>query len=171
MIWRVTLAANGRPLIYDSVHACGCYHLLFPTRQMRQRLGDRLRSDIAERPAVLHLDIAPASSERVAVRLASASHYVVNVAVVPASRLGTIPYGLLPSDALRSLPLHRGRGRRSLFAANGLVTGSERLERFLLWPSGIRNPGAMRQWGNRATAFVDRRHFDDPDLFHQLFRQ
>jgi hypothetical protein len=32
VIWRVTLARNGRPLIYDSIHACGCYHLLFPLK-------------------------------------------------------------------------------------------------------------------------------------------
>ena len=34
---------------------------------------------------------------------------------------------------------------------------------------GIRSPGAMRQWGHHATAFVGRRHFDDPYLIEQLF--
>jgi len=27
--WRVTLDRDGRPLIYDSIHPCGCYHLFF----------------------------------------------------------------------------------------------------------------------------------------------
>jgi hypothetical protein len=27
----------------------------------------------------------------------------------------------------------------------------------------------MRQWGRHATAFVGRRHFDDPDLLERYF--
>jgi hypothetical protein len=34
---------------------------------------------------------------------------------------------------------------------------------------GIDNPGAMRQWGNHATAFIGRRHFDDADLIERRF--
>jgi len=49
------------------------------------------------------------------------------------------------------------------------VHGSERGERFILWPMGIRSPGAMRQWGRHAVAFVGRRHFDDPFLISSLF--
>jgi hypothetical protein len=29
--------------------------------------------------------------------------------------------------------------------------------------------GAMRQWGKHATAFVGRRHFDDPRLMEDRF--
>jgi hypothetical protein len=39
----------------------------------------------------------------------------------------------------------------------------------LFWPMGIKNAGAMRQAGRQATAFVGRRHFDDPDLFESRF--
>jgi len=31
-------------------------------------------------------------------------------------------------------------------------------------------PGAMRQWGRHATAFVGRRHFDDADLIERRFQ-
>jgi hypothetical protein len=34
---------------------------------------------------------------------------------------------------------------------------------------GIPSPGAMRQWGHHATAFVGRRYFDDPHLFEKTF--
>jgi hypothetical protein len=34
---------------------------------------------------------------------------------------------------------------------------------------GIRSPGAMRQVGRHAIAFVGRRHFDDPFLIPALF--
>ncbi len=70
-------------------------------------------------------------------------------------------------DILRSLPT--ADGYHSLFGRYGLIAGTERPERFLLWPMGIRSPGAMRQWGRHATAFVGRRHFDDAFLIESLF--
>ena len=77
-------------------------------------------------------------------------------------------YAMSSANNLRSLPIPSG-GRRSMFRPDGLVAGSERLERFLLWPTGVQSPGAMRQWGRHAIAFADRRHFDDPELYHQIF--
>ncbi|WP_372876483.1 hypothetical protein, partial [Pseudomonas sp.] len=71
-------------------------------------------------------------------------------------------------DQLRALP--HPQGRRSLYAHDGLVPGSERLERWLLWPSGVASPGAMRQWGTHATAFIGRAHFDDPHLLGRYFQ-
>ena len=60
-------------------------------------------------------------------------------------------------------------GRRSAFAPDGLVSGTERLERFFFWPMGIASAGAMRQSGRHATAFVGRRHFDEADLVERRF--
>jgi hypothetical protein len=34
---------------------------------------------------------------------------------------------------------------------------------------GIASAGQMRQWGRHATAFVGRRHFDDPYLLDRYF--
>lgn len=31
VVWRVTLAPDGEPLVYDSIHPCGCFHLFVPT--------------------------------------------------------------------------------------------------------------------------------------------
>ncbi len=39
VVWRVTLDAEGRPLVYDSIHACGCFHMFFPTERVRERPG------------------------------------------------------------------------------------------------------------------------------------
>jgi hypothetical protein len=39
----------------------------------------------------------------------------------------------------------------------------------VLWPLGIPAPGAMRSRGHHATAFIGRRHFDDPDLIERYF--
>jgi hypothetical protein len=51
-----------------------------------------------------------------------------------------------------------------------LIAGTERGERFLFWPMGIASPGAMRQAGTQATAFVGRRQFDDADIVEKRFR-
>jgi hypothetical protein len=58
----------------------------------------------------------------------------------------------------------------SLFRADGIVAGTERTERHLLWPTGVPEPGAMRERGRQAIAFLGRRHFDDADLLDSLFR-
>ena len=58
---------------------------------------------------------------------------------------------------------------RSMFDDKGIVPGTSRKERMLLWPMGVKDAGAMRQWGHHATAFIGRRHFDDADLLERYF--
>jgi hypothetical protein len=70
-------------------------------------------------------------------------------------------------EQLRSLQKPNG-AKRSLYGQDGIVDASARTERFLLWPFGIASPGAMRQWGAHAIAFIGRRHFDDPFLLEKL---
>ena len=56
-----------------------------------------------------------------------------------------------------------------MFNPQGFVDGTDRAERYLFWPMGIARAGSMRQWGQHATAFVGRRHFDDATLMQQRF--
>ncbi|MGH8441819.1 MAG: hypothetical protein ACRETF_02830, partial [Nevskiaceae bacterium] len=56
-----------------------------------------------------------------------------------------------------------------LFCQDGIVCGTERLERMWLWPAGVASAGAMRQWGRHATSFVGRSHFDEPRMLERLF--
>jgi hypothetical protein len=104
--------------------------------------------------------------EPLVVRLDHGRHFIQRVYADTGHRasrqLATAAY-----DQLRSLPT--ATGYHSLFGQAGLIPGSERPERFILWPMGIRSPGAMRQWGHHAIAFVGRRHFDDPWLLQSLF--
>ena len=161
---RVTLSPHGEPLVYDSIHACGCYHLFFPTARVRAVPAPQGAGEWAFAPATL-----PAHSvgARVAVRVATRTHYLVNVALDKSAAARS--YTLLPEDALRSLPLADGQGR-SVYGADGIIAGTARSERVFFWPMGIPSAGAMRQWGRHATAFVGRRHFDDADLIGQRFR-
>jgi 8-oxo-dGTP pyrophosphatase MutT (NUDIX family) len=164
VLWRVTLAPDGEPLIYDSIHPCGCFHLFFPTPRARPRPAPDGDEEWALVPQSLP---RVGEGERPVVTIASATHYVERVGLVRGAD-SLVRYRLRPYDELRSLP-RAGGEHASVFGADGLIAGSERLERFLFWPMGIASPGAMRQWGRHATAFVGRRHFDDADLFEQRF--
>lgn len=177
VIWRVTIGSDGRPVVYDTIHPCGCYHLFFPVPPVR-RIPMPEDRDLREEALVPMAGPERAEGQRVIVRLTAGSHYVSAViAADPEQVSGSRrAYVLLPPDdvpnlALRAaaLPPELGSGSRSLFDRYGLIAGTERLERLLLWPMGIASPGAMRQWGTHATAFVGRRHFDDPNLLDRAF--
>jgi hypothetical protein len=108
-----------------------------------------------------------------ALRIATHSHQLIGVGD-PRRAWGeplaqNPPYRLVSADQLRALPLPSSSSR-SVFGPDGLVPGSERLERFALWPSGIGSAGTLRQYGRQPTAFVGRRHFDDADLIERRFQ-
>jgi hypothetical protein len=164
--WRVTLDRNGKPILFDSMHNCGCYHMFFPTNELRLRAS----SSTLEEPVLIgaKLGSLPAG-ERVVLRIASGTHYIQDVRYEGGLEVeGNRRYAFVPDDYLRSIQVGVD-SRRSLFQPNGIVSGTQRGERYFFWPMGIRDPGAMRQWGRHATAFVGRRHFDDPDLIERYF--
>jgi len=125
--------------------------------------------DYAEPPLILKApEIAP-GEEFITVAMEARTHYVRHL--YPTARQtqsGPAVYFLTDYGPLRSLPDPRG-GRRSMFGQNSLVPGSERLERFILWPTGVLSPGAMRLWGRHAVAFAGERHFDDPFFMEKMF--
>lgn len=164
LTWRVTLAPDGEPLIYDSMHPCGCFHMFFPTARARPRPAPRALEEWAFAPQSLP---RVAEGERAVVSVASRTHYVEHVRLERGAG-SLVRYALRGYDELRSLPAVGGE-HASVFGPDGLVAGSERAERFFFWPMGIASPGAMRQWGRHATAFVGRRHFDDADLVERRF--
>ena len=152
LIWRVTLDERGHPILHDTIHACGCYHYAFPAVAMQRR-------EIADDRETLLFPQDGVPSGAVAVRLASGTHAVQRgVAPEQVTAAATREFELRPYDELLLLPLPEG-GTQSLFDPDGFVAGTERTERLWLWPSGVRNAGAMRQWGKHATEFVGRRHF------------
>ncbi len=164
VIWRITLNPNGIPIAYDSIHGCGCYYLLFPGEGYRAISP----SDGAE-PVLSPKPITKIPSGfRLVLRLDSRSHYLQQIAFDDnEGKNRSVIYRYEDSGKLGSLPLPDG-SRRSLYGENGLIDASGRNERFLLWPYGIASPGAMREWGTHAIAFIGKRHFDDPFLFEKL---
>lgn len=166
VVWRVTVDRAGQALVYDSMHACGCYHLFFPTEKVKPR---RLPATLDEGLFVPQRVRAAQSNERVVLRIESGTHYLqrVQLRALP-DATAAISYALQDERTLTRLARRAG-GTRSAYGEDGLIAGSERAERWFFWPMGIESAGQMRQWGHHATAFVGRRHFDDSLLFDAYF--
>ena len=37
--WRVTFDYEGNVLFYDTIHNCGCYHMVFPSKRIRKQIN------------------------------------------------------------------------------------------------------------------------------------
>ena len=167
LIYRVTLDGDGQPLLYETVHNCGCYHKFYPT----ERLQVLKKSDYAEKPLVLKAPAADLDSARMVLALETRTHYVLSLYSLSRQiKTAAVSYSFADYDQLRSLR-YSENANRSFFREDSIVDGSERLERYLLWPTGVLSPGAMRQWGRHSVAFVGKRHFDDPDLIEKIFQR
>lgn len=166
VVWRVTVDAVGEALVYDSIHACGCYHLFFPTeRVVARKLPDTLDESLFA-PQTL---TTPTPSDRVVLRIESGTHYLQRVLTRAESNSAADALYPLKDERTLTTLARPGGGTRSAYDEAGLIPGSERGERWFFWPMGIESAGQMRQWGHHATAFVGRRHFDDPRLFDAYF--
>jgi len=161
IIWRVTLNADGNPLIFDSIHSCGCYHFFFPTQYAHMPKSTSLFREPAFAP---QQQFNFNTNQPTIIRISSNHHYIQKIYSTTAIATTRRYYAFDHADHLRSLT-YVNRQNHSLYNEAGVINGTERGERFLFWPMGIPNPGSMRQWGHHATAFIGRRHFDDADLF------
>ena len=77
VIVRITFAPDGRPLLLDTIHACGCYHLFFPAAGVALRDGAPTHEEWAfvagALPAIRQSQgKAAGTDERLVVRIATA---------------------------------------------------------------------------------------------------
>jgi hypothetical protein len=161
LIWRVTLDEQGKVLLYDSVHSCGCYHKYFV---VADDVAIR-KPALSEEPANIFNLTNINSDTGVHIRLTANEHYVVGVNNDALS--SARPYLLADYGQLSNLNNH-GHSM-SMFSPSGIIIDSKRLERYTLWPTGIRSVGAMRQWGTHATGFLEQQHLDDATLLDYYF--
>jgi hypothetical protein len=165
--YRVTLDNNGEAILYETIHNCGCYYKAYPS----SRLQALEKIDYAEPPLILKApDINP-SKNVMTVAVETRTHFVQHL--YPSTRESQpamTVYSLADYNRLRSLPYSSDR-RKSMFDQSSIVPESDRLERFILWITGVYSPGAMRQWGRHAVAFVGRRDFDDPFYMDKMFKE
>jgi len=161
---RVSLDAQGKVFMVDVVNDCGCYHLFAPERERVDRILSRpLRFDafIGQwLPAIQ-------SGERIGIRINSGWHQVQRL-ISARDLTDSIPYALMSYDVLEALPHGDGR-TESIFNSKGIVKGSGRVERYILFSMGIPSIGSMRQQGHHAIELIGKEHFDNPYLFDQNF--
>lgn len=162
LTFRVTLDSSGHPLVYDSIHNCGCYHMFLPTPRVTSIAPSDTSVEWAFIPRQLPVIDAP---QRVLVRITSGNHYLTDVR--PDSGGHGLIYSLADDGELRTLPV--AGGTRSAFGPDGIVPGTDRGERFVTWTLGLDDAGAMHEWGHHATALIGRRQFDDADLIERRF--
>jgi dATP pyrophosphohydrolase len=118
VVWRVTLAPDGEPLIYDAIHPCSSSQEFFPTERARARAGS------------VH---APRSLPRVGegvrpvVTIAAGTHQVERVELVHGPD-SLVRYAWRPYDELRSLP-RAGGEHASVFGPAGRVAGTKCAQR------------------------------------------
>lgn len=162
VVFRVNLTQDGKVVAYDSIHLCGCWYRLFLPPDAPFKPNNRFWQE-----PVLMQRVTPAKP--MAVYLTADTHhiqYVTPAAHLDQTRHPTIPYRLAPFSELLALP--HDKGVKAVFDRQGYVAGSQRPERWLFWPMGVKNPGALRRVGDHAISFIGRRYFDDPHLLEKV---
>jgi hypothetical protein len=161
---RLSFDTQGRLFMIDLMSNCGCYHVFIPARDRVARTIRRYYENDPFAPQGLP-EIAAGQS--LAVRILSGWHQVQRLLPLTPPPDG-IPYELLPYETLESLARGDG-GSSSVFDAEGIAKGSERVERFIFFPTGIPSIGSMRQRGHHAITLSGRTHFDEPGLLEHYF--
>ncbi len=152
VIFRVHLDATQNILAYDSIHLCGCWYRLFLPE------GTPFQAKEADNSEPVTVEYIRAARQ-MRVYLSRDTHQIIDLKPVNDIQTGTRNYQLQGFDQLLRLPA---------FNRAGYVPQSERTERWFFWPMGVRNPGAVRRFGEHAISFIGMRHFDDPYLLREV---
>jgi hypothetical protein len=161
---RVSLDREGKVFMADVVSDCGCYHFFSPQREHVERVRSR---PLSFDPFVPEWLPVISSGERLGIRINSGWHQVQRL--MPVGEFSEpIPYSLMRYDVLEALPRENGR-TESIFSSKGIVKGSERPERYILFSMGIPSVGSMRQRGHHAIELIGKDYFDNPYLFDENF--
>jgi hypothetical protein len=166
MTIRLTLNRDGEPIMLDLIHNCGCYHFFYPSHKVFRKARTELLREDAFVPQWLP---SYRPDQRIALRIGTKKHFAERVFYPEGKLPPSTRYKLVPYDRLESLPRDSGE-KESVFTPEGILKGeTQRPERFLLYPVGIKEIGSMRQRGHQATSLIGERYFDDPRLFEKFF--
>lgn len=180
---RMTLDLENRPLLCETVFACGCFHRIFPIDALEKEATETFgrivsgRSPLAKDQSMKIEAIIPQSmgsfdtaNSHPFVYVYGGKHFAgaVEFNGPRPSNSETITYEMRDADELEALPLPDGR-TASFFQRDGLVRGADRPEATMLWGTGLYHPGTPRIRGEHLIHF-DQYDFDDPSLLEQLLR-
>ncbi|MGB1258180.1 MAG: hypothetical protein ACPG51_20070, partial [Thiolinea sp.] len=152
VIFRVHLDQAQNILAYDSIHLCGCWYRLFLPQ------GTQFTADTSYHSEPVIAEHVTAARQ-MQVYISRDTHQIIDLRPVTSHAANTRHYPLREFTELLQL---------TVFDRQGYVPGSERPERWFFWPMGVRNPGAVRRFGEHAVSFIGKRHFDDPYLLHDV---
>ncbi|MEN8256253.1 MAG: hypothetical protein ABFS09_00130 [Thermodesulfobacteriota bacterium] len=163
LTFRVTLNWAGQPVFVDVIQNCGCYHFVMTNNEYVAGQQDPVAGF---KPFVNGEFSQFSGNKRLQLKINSGRHQLGHVsAALPGKSQPS--YRLLPYT---NLEYFGEEGQvTSFFDQQGLVAGTERFERFFLFPMGIPKVGAMRQRGRQPITLVGRAYFDDPHLFDNVF--
>lgn len=161
MQWRVTLDAQARPLIYDSLHAEDQIPLWFAAQPLLAR-------EDVDVPLLMPQATVPHG--RPALRLAGPTHLLVGIAAAnaPPANVDRHHYRLRSLDDV--FTQETDDGSVNLFLPDGRLRGSDGYAPAWSWPSGTPADGAIRHYLRQPLDPVTRHHYDDPHLLEALFR-
>ncbi|MCA9430019.1 MAG: hypothetical protein KC940_05905 [Candidatus Omnitrophica bacterium] len=183
---RITLDSENEPLVFETIYNCGCYHRLYVTQKLeeaaRRQFGEpqkgknfSIEKKVSGKIDLIVLEELPnrLNGRRPVLYCWAAYHLPGKVAIgldsVPleGENLGEKGYVLQP---YRNLELVAGpNDSSSVFDENGLVRGADRMEAYLLAPTGIFHAGTPRQRGTQLIHF-DQEDFEKPNLFEEHLR-
>ena len=181
---RLSLDANERPVLVESVSNCGCYYKIFPGAELEAKATAAFASPLPKKQFRLEQDVPgkfdalvpetvaglDGSAQALVLYFSAGHHQLVTVRSratatdLPATRAA---YALHGYDELENLPF--AGHTASLFGQDGLVRSAHRAECKLLTPSGLYHAGHPRQRETQMIYF-DEADFDDPLLLEHYLR-
>jgi len=166
VIWRVTLDTTGQPLLYDSMHMCGCYHKYYNDPKKL-----KTKEKLPPEPPLIHnlTNQKPTNQQRPTITISTKHHYITSVTFSPPPHKNQQTYQTQPTQTLNKLPTQTTQ-LKSIYKKNNLIPKTQRKERWLYWPSGVKSAGQMRQWNHHAMTFIGEQHFDTPHLLETTFK-
>ncbi len=140
----VTLNQFNQPILYTTVHTCGCYLAFVPTSYMPEYAfpihWDKARQSVYSEnlPGILHYDKSSMQKEKTLIFIREGSHRVYDFALYPMNFLAkykTSRIEIQPLQALKKLPLADNKTTSFFEEAGdrfGYVKGSYKFREWLL---------------------------------------
>lgn len=178
---RLTLDGKERPMFYETVHNCGCYHRVYPAQWVedaaREKVGPPLEgkfTSVARKiPRKIDLyapEAVPDGGGRLVLFSEAGRHSILSVGRESAiadrvKETHHVPIALAAYEALET----GGQAGHGIFGDDTLVLGSDRPEAIMLIPTGLYHAGTPRRRGAQLIHF-DMYDFDDPRLLENALR-
>lgn len=184
--FRITLDAENRPAIFETILNCGCYHRCYVSAPLeaaiREEFGPPLEGRHCSAARAIKgapdwvvpetVEVPVEGSMRPIIFSRAGYHGLAAVSfdraeIVKRSVQAARSYELQSYDVLERLPTAYGHG--SMFGADGLVHYAGRREGWLLAGTGMISAGQPRQRGTQRICW-DQYDFDDPHLLDKCLR-